>query len=232
MDRKNVAKFFPLPATIFIFFLVANMLALVPMVGSVGICREVSHAEASLVATGATAAEGDPNPFFAGWPGACYGDHLLVPLLRAPAADLNVTLAFALVAGIMIEVMGFQALGLGYLGKFFINPFKEGALQTLVGLLELLGEFTRIVAFTFRIFGNIFGGEVVLVVMAYLFPYLLPLPFYGLEVFVAFIQAVIFSVLTLVFFSIAVQSHSGQLIPNFSTAVLLVRRTGRPAATR
>lgn len=208
IDRKNVAKFFPLPATIFCFFLIANMLALIPGVGSIGLCHAGEHTEASLVAV---AAEGvEPNPMFASWPGACYGENKLVPILRAPAADLNVTLAFGLVAGIMIEVFGIQALGLGgYLGKFFVNPFKEGALQTLVGLLELIGEFTRIVAFTFRIFGNIFGGEVVLVVMAFLFPYLLPLPFYGLEIFVAFIQAVIFSVLTLIFFSLAITAHGG-----------------------
>lgn len=207
VDRKNVAKFFPLPATIFIFFLVANMLALVPGVGSIGPCYAAEHKEASLVATTAEGVE--PNPFFANWPGACYGDNKLIPLLRAPAADLNVTLAFGLVAGFMIEFYGFQALGLGYLKKFFINPFKEGAIQTFVGLIELIGEFNRIIAFAFRIFGNIFGGEVILVVMSFLFPYLLPLPFYGLEVFVAFIQAVIFAVLTLVFFSLAIQAHGG-----------------------
>ncbi|GAB4111442.1 MAG: F0F1 ATP synthase subunit A [Roseiflexaceae bacterium] len=208
VDRKNVAKFFPLPATIFCFFLVANMLALVPGVGSIGVCHAAEKKEASLTAV---AAEGvEPNAFFANWPGACYGDNKLIPLLRAPAADLNVTLAFGLVAGIMVQVFGIQALGVsGYFGKFFINPFKEGALQTLIGILEFIGEFTRIIAFTFRIFGNIFGGEVILVVMAFLFPYILPLPFYGLEVFVAFIQAVIFAVLTLVFFSLAVQAHGG-----------------------
>ncbi len=211
IDRKNVGKFFPLPATIFCFFLVANLLALVPGIGSIGICHTEEKAQASLVSVAGTAAEGiPPNPFFANWPGACYGENKLIPLLRAPAADLNVTLAFGLVAGLMIEFFGFQALGVGgYLGKFFVNPFKEGALQTLVGLLELIGEFTRIIAFTFRIFGNIFGGEVVLVVMAFLFPYLLPLPFYGLEVFVAFIQAVIFAVLTLIFFSLAITAHGG-----------------------
>lgn len=211
IDRKNVGKFFPLPATIFCFFLVANLLALVPGVGSIGLCHTEEHSQASLVSVTGSTAEGVPaNPTFANWPGACYGESTLVPLLRAPAADLNVTLAFGLVAGIMIEIFGIQALGLGgYLGKFFINPFKQGALQTLVGLLELIGEFTRIVAFTFRIFGNIFGGEVVLVVMAFLFPYLLPLPFYGLEVFVAFIQAVIFAVLTLIFFSLAITEHGG-----------------------
>jgi F-type H+-transporting ATPase subunit a len=105
----------------------------------------------------------------------------------------------------MVEFYGFQALGLGYLGKFF--NFREGILPAIVGIMELISEFMRLIAFAFRILGNIFGGEVVLVVMAYLFPFLLPLPFYGLEVFVAIIQAVIFSVLTLIFMSLAVQEH-------------------------
>jgi len=109
----------------------------------------------------------------------------------------------------MVEFWGFQALGIGYLGKFFINPFKQGAIMTFVGILELFSEIMRIVAFAFRIFGTIFGGEGVLAVMAFLFAYLLPVPFYGLEVFVAFIQAVIFAVLTVVFAGLAVQAHGG-----------------------
>jgi len=120
---------------------------------------------------------------------------------------LNVTLAWALAAVFMIELFGFQALGVGYLTKFF--NFREGAMGFLVGLLELISEFVRIIAFSFRLFGNIFAGEVVLGVMAYLFAYLLPLPFYGLELFVAFMQAFIFSVLTLVFMSLATISHGG-----------------------
>ena len=75
--------------------------------------------------------------------------------------------------------------------------------------LELIGEFTRIISFAFRIFGNIFGGEVILAVMSFFFAYLLPLPFYGLEVFVAFIQAVIFAVLTVIFGSVAMTPHGG-----------------------
>jgi F-type H+-transporting ATPase subunit a len=78
-----------------------------------------------------------------------------------------------------------------------------------VGLLELISEFVRIIAFSFRLFGNIFAGEVVLAVMAYLFVYLLPLPFYGLELFVDFMQAFILSVLTMVFMSIATIAHGG-----------------------
>jgi F-type H+-transporting ATPase subunit a len=224
VDRKNIAKFFALPATIFIFFLVANLAALVPGVGSIGNCVAEEHAAESAPAgtvegagehaeAAATANQGEEaagsTPLLAALPAACPAGNFIIPWLRAPAADLNVTFAFALVAVFMVEFYGFQALGLGYLGKFFINPFKEGAIMTFVGLLEFVSEFMRIVAFAFRIFGNIFGGEVILAVMAFLFPYILPLPFYGLEVFVAFIQAVIFAVLTLVFFSLAVQAHGG-----------------------
>jgi F-type H+-transporting ATPase subunit a len=222
VDRKNVAKFFPMCASIFFFVLYSNYFALVPGVGSIGVCRVAHAAEAeSTTAEGAQQAEGAPaapaessaeephvapSPAFAGLPGYCADGHV-VPYLRAPSADLNVTLAWALVAVFMVELFGFQALGLGYLTKFF--NFKEGGMGFFVGILELISEFVRIIAFSFRLFGNIFAGEVVLAVMAYLFAYLLPLPFYGLELFVAFMQAFIFSVLTLVFMSIATIAHGG-----------------------
>jgi F-type H+-transporting ATPase subunit a len=215
IDAKNVAKFFPLPATILLFFLFGNMLALVPGIGSIGNCVPEVHAEAASPATegapatvegqaGAEAHEG-PSAAFGGLPGYCEAGNFIIPWLRAPAADLNVSFAFAIAAVFMVEFFGFQALGLGYLGKFF--NFREGFIPALVGILELFSELMRLLAFAFRIFGNIFGGEVVLVVMAYLFPYLLPLPFYGLEVFVALIQALLFAILTLIFFSLAVQAH-------------------------
>ena len=213
VDRKNIAKFFPLCATIFFFVLYSNLFALVPGVGSIGGCAEAHAAETESTtaegthAEGAPAAEAEkPSPVFAGLPGYCENGHV-VPILRAPSSDLNVTLAFALWAVITIQVFGFQALGVGYLTKFF--NFREGAMGFVIGLLELVSEFVRIIAFAFRLFGNIFAGEVVLVVMAFLFPYLLPLPFYGLELFVAFMQAVIFSVLTLVFMTLATQAHGG-----------------------
>lgn len=220
IDARNIAKFFPLPATILFFFLVANMLALVPGVGSIGACVTVDHAaESAPTAEGtaveeapATAPAEEPRPsFFAGWPGYCAGENaehnemLVVPFLRAPAADLNVTLAFSLVAMFLVEFFGFQALGIGYLSKFF--NFREGFIGFFVGIIEIISEFSRLISFAFRIFGNIFGGEVILVVMAYLFPYLLPLPFYGFEVFVALMQALIFAILTLIFCSTAVISH-------------------------
>jgi F-type H+-transporting ATPase subunit a len=202
IDRKNVAKFLPVCATIFFFFLYANFVALIPGVGSVGTCVAEAPAE------GAQAAVEAPQPsIFSGLPGYCGAGHVLIPALRAPAADLNITFAFALVAVAMVQVVGFQALGRGYLTKFF--NFREGFMGAFVGIMELISEIARILAFAFRMFGNIFAGEVILVVMSFLFPFLLPLPFYGLEVFVAAIQAVIFSILTMVFMSIAVIGHEG-----------------------
>lgn len=216
IDRKNVAKFFPLCATIFIFFLVANFIALVPGVGSIGICAPEAKVEAPVNTpatsegentAGATTEKGAAESVFAGLPVYCEEGTFLIPFLRAPAADLNVTLAFAISAVFMVEVFGFQALGLNYLTKFF--NFREGFMGAFVGILELISEFVRIIAFAFRLFGNIFAGEVILVVMSFLFPYLLPLPFYGLEVFVAFIQALVFSILTMVFMLLATLSHGG-----------------------
>lgn len=206
--RNNIAKFFALPMTIFLFFLYANLFALVPGVGSIGVCA--TEAEAHSTAETSAVAEAEPvapSSVFSGLPGYCAAGGFVIPFLRAPAADLNVTFAFALVAVFMIEFFGFQALGLTYLTKFF--NFKEGFIGAFVGILELISEFIRIVSFAFRIFGNIFGGEVILIVMSFLFPYLLPLPFYGFELFVAFIQAVIFAVLTLIFMSTAVEAHGG-----------------------
>ncbi|HEX9441578.1 MAG TPA: FoF1 ATP synthase subunit a [Roseiflexaceae bacterium] len=197
IDRRNVSKFFPLPATIFIFFLVANVLALVPMVGSVGTCVPA--------APEAAAAAGASSSIFSGLPGYCGAGNFLIPWLRAPAADLNVTFAFALVAVFMVEFFGVQALGLSYFTRFF--NLKEGVLGLFVSVIELISEISRIVSFAFRIFGNIFGGEVILIVMSFLLGYVLPLPFYGFELFVAFIQSVIFAVLTLVFMSNAVVAH-------------------------
>jgi len=173
------------------------MLALVPGVGSIGACVQVPH-------EGAPAAAAAPS-IFSNIAIHCGEGTVLVPFLRAPAADLNVTFAFALVAVFMVEFFGVQALGPSYFSRFF--NLKEGGLGLFVSLIELISEISRIVSFAFRIFGNIFGGEVILIVMSFLLGYVLPLPFYGFEVFVAFIQSVIFAVLTLVFMSNAVVAH-------------------------
>ncbi len=133
---------------------------------------------------------------------------ILVPFLRGASTDLNTPLAIALVAVIIVQIWGFKALGFkGYGSKFIVNPIKNGPINSFVGILELLGEFTRAVSFTFRLFGNMFAGEILLIAMAFLFPLVGIIPFMGMELFVGAIQAFIFAMLTLVFGVMAVASH-------------------------
>ncbi|MEI9966660.1 MAG: F0F1 ATP synthase subunit A [Candidatus Moraniibacteriota bacterium] len=133
------------------------------------------------------------------------GHATIIPFLRSTSADLNFTLALSFMTVIIIQAVGIGALGLRqYASKFFVNPFRKPYLiGTLVGVLELVSEFGKIVSFTFRLFGNIFAGEVLLIVMLHLVPYFLPLPFLFLEIFVGVIQALVFSMLTLVFLKTA-----------------------------
>lgn len=127
-----------------------------------------------------------------------------VPLLRSPASDLNFTLALALIAVTFVNVFGVAAVGLKNRASVFFNV--KGPIDFFVGILELISEFAKIVSFSFRLFGNVFAGEVLLAIIAALVPYLIPLPFLFLEVFVGFVQAFIFGMLTLVFVAMAV-SH-------------------------
>lgn len=129
----------------------------------------------------------------------------LVPVLRSVNTDLNTPLAIALIAMGFIQFWGLQTLGMGYVGKFF--NFKDGPIGVFVGLLELISEFSKIVSFTFRLFGNMFAGEVLLVVISFLVPWVALLPFLGLEIFVGFVQALVFAGLTLVFATMAVAAH-------------------------
>ncbi|MCL5795105.1 MAG: F0F1 ATP synthase subunit A [Patescibacteria group bacterium] len=128
-----------------------------------------------------------------------------IPLLRPANTDLNTTLALALISIIAAQFLGIIAIGLfQHLKKYF--NFKN-PINLFVGFLEILSEISRIISFAFRLFGNIFAGEVLLVVIAFLIPYIVPMPFYGLELFVGFIQALVFAMLTLVFMTMAMTSH-------------------------
>lgn len=174
-NRKLSEKYFPLIATIFLFIVVSNWSGLLPIVGSVGLFTETEHG------------------------------HGFIPLFRAPAADLNFTIALAMISVVAIQVLGVLAVGFGkHFSKYFTlkNP-----VMTVVGLLEFAGEFVKIVSFSFRLFGNVFAGEVLLIIIGFLIPYIVPLPFLFLEVFVGFIQAFIFSMLTLVFIAMAVSEE-------------------------
>ncbi len=133
---------------------------------------------------------------------------LLVPYLRGASTDVNTTLAIAIVAMLTVQIWGFRALGVrGYGGKFLVNPISQGPIATFVGVLEGFGELTRTISFTFRLFGNMFAGEILLIAMAFLLPLIGIIPFMGLELFVGVIQAYIFAMLTLVFGVMAVASH-------------------------
>jgi len=137
-----------------------------------------------------------------------------VPLFRSVFSDPNAPLSIALVSFVMVEYWGITALGVGtYLGKFFnfkaiLKGQPLGLIDVFVGFLELLSEFVRIISFTFRLLGNIFAGEVLIVFMTYLVPFLIPTVFYALELFVGFIQASVFALLTLVFAIMAVEHHA------------------------
>ena len=213
INKKWTPVAFPLLATIFLVVIVSNWAGLLPGFGSIGFCSHKEHSGQAALALNLKdpyigllpvqfplAAEDGKSKYLGCEP----GDHLL-PLFRAPTADLNMTLALALVAFVAIEYLGFRALGLGYLKKFF--NFKGGPVGLIVGLFELISEIARIPAFMFRLFGNIFAGEVLLIVMIFLLPLALPLPFYLFEVFVGFMQAFIFSVLTIAFIGLATEHH-------------------------
>lgn len=136
------------------------------------------------------------------------GYYVLAPFVRPPATDLNVPLAIALISVVWTQVIGVQALGGSYFRKFFLpNMTGMVVIDLFVGILELISEFAKIISFTFRLFGNVFAGAVLLFVMTFLVPFVVPLPFYGLEVFVGFMQAFVFAILTLIFMSMAVVGH-------------------------
>ncbi len=132
--------------------------------------------------------------------GFVHDDHF-TPFLYPAATDLNITLAFAIIAFLTIEFAGVAALGFfKYAGKFinFSSP-----LAFITGLIELISEVARLISFSFRLFGNIFAGKTLLVVVMFFIPYVVPVPLIAFEVFVGFIQAFIFAILTLFFIKLA-----------------------------
>ena len=166
---KNAREFFPLVSTFFIFILLGNWSGLVPGISTIGF-HTIDH-----------------------------GKEVFVPLLRGATADLNTTLALAIISVVSIHYFAFKHLGLNkYVVSRFINP---------IGILELMADVAKIMSFAFRLFGNIFAGEVLLTVIAFLMPVIAPLPFMGLELFVGLVQALVFSLLTLIFLNTAIEAH-------------------------
>jgi len=207
--------FFPIVATIFIYLIVVNMFSLLtPFLGAVGPVHSTSHGGI------APDAErfGIPRVVLLGEElhsaGDGHDDHVvIVPFLRAPSSDLNMTLALALITVILTQWFGLRSHGARYLSNFAPlgglrrKGFGAWAIDLFVGALEGLSELVRIVSFSFRLFGNVFAGEVVLIVISGLVPLGLLVVFFGLEIFVGLIQAIVFFLLALVFFSIAAGEH-------------------------
>lgn len=131
--------------------------------------------------------------------------HEIIPFVRSVSADLNMTLALSLVSVFSVQFIGIATIGIVKYGKkFLVSPMqKPYGVGTFMGILELMGEVTRIISFSFRLFGNIFAGEALLIVVLNLVPYFAPIPFLFLELFVGVVQAVVFSILTLVFLKMA-----------------------------
>ena len=233
--KEKSRRFFPLVMTIFIFIVASNWLGILPGFGTIGRFEPaydvIHHAEdkaekkgqpVNLDTVKLAVFEGEGAVTVQGF--GSVGDELtatdyksiaeeerpraglLVPFLRSTNTDINTTLAIALVAMFMVHFWALRSLGVfGHVGKF-IN-LKQGPIWMFVGILEAISEIARIISFTFRLFGNIFAGEVLLFAMAFLLPLIGIMPFLGLELFVGLIQAFIFSMLTLVFAATATVAH-------------------------
>jgi F-type H+-transporting ATPase subunit a len=197
---KYARMIFPWFATIMFYVLVANLLKLIPGFESVGVLHKV--------------ATGHPAPGGILMPGEVENGYILAPFFRGISVDLNFTASLALIAVVMIQVIGFRAQGWGYLGKFFNTrrmfkvPFF-GAMDFLVGLLELISELSKILSFAFRLFGNMFAGIVLVAIVAGLLGKIsiLPAMVMMFELFVGVIQAFVFGMLTMVFMAQATQGH-------------------------
>jgi F-type H+-transporting ATPase subunit a len=188
-DRKKSEKFLPIVLGLFLFILINNWLGIFPGIGTVGNIQE--H---------------DGHPVF-------------IPFFRGGTADLNTTLALAAVTVLFTHVMGVLAVGAwSYINRFInLEAFLEipkkfsqdksiilvNPIKAFVGLIEIVGEIAKVASLSFRLFGNVFAGEVLLASMMALIAFFVPIPFMFLEILVGFIQALVFAVLILVFMTMA-----------------------------
>jgi F-type H+-transporting ATPase subunit a len=194
-SRELAKRFFPLIATFFIFILLGNWFGLLPGVGdSIYVERptEVVAFEEGEVHTEVPVAPSEH---------ATEETHH-VAFLYPVSVDLNFTLALAIIAFLLIEISGVLYVGALHYASKFIN-FRS-PIGFLVGIIELLSELARIISFSFRLFGNMFAGKTLILVAMFFVPLLLPVPLMLYEVFVGFIQASIFSLLTLFFIKLAI----------------------------
>ena len=224
---KKARQIFPWMASIVLLVLVVNWTELFPGVDSIGFLHHDEHGYP--VETVAQIGDLEIQTIVEPEAGAVehegeHGEDLygVVPWVRVSSTDLNFTLALALVSVVMTQVIGVRALGLGYFSKFFdfsgfvkmwgrkdLGPFDVMMpfLDIFVGLLELVAEIAKIISFSFRLFGNIFAGTILLFVIGTLVPVLVQSGVLLLEFAVGLIQALVFGMLTLVFMTIATQGH-------------------------
>jgi F-type H+-transporting ATPase subunit a len=214
--KKWAGFIFPIMATIMIMVLFSNLAKLLPGFETIGFIKE-AHGE------GYAKVELLPWLSMISKSGMAEAAHTyeVVPFFRSPSTDLNFTAALAVAAVVMVQVIGYKANGLGYFSKFLnfgrfvrmwsrknlgpfdvINPF----IDIFVGILETISEFAKIISFSFRLLGSMFGGAVLVIVMGSLVPAVL-FGLYFLELFFGVIQALVFGFLTLVFMTVATQAH-------------------------
>ncbi len=174
-DHEESKQFLPFIATIFLFVVFVNWMGILPGTGTIGIW-ELKE-----------------------------GHQFIIPFVRSTSADLNFTIALAIIAVTTVQIVGVMSIGFFAYIKKFLN--FSSPLNFITGILELVSEVSKLISFSFRLFGNIFAGEVLLSVMLFLVPYFVPIPFLALEIFVGFIQALVFAMLTLVFVKMAKEAH-------------------------
>ncbi len=224
---KHARKIFPWFATITMLVLFVNWMELIPGVDSIGLFQPHHvHGEEVVAVEGAEgehAEEGDHSAFdsmcqtsqwliFTSVSGDSACSAAIVPFVRVASTDLNFTASLAVISVVMTQVIGVQALGGGYFKKFwntgtlFSKPIF-GVIDFAVGLLEVVSEISKVLSFSFRLFGNIFAGSVLLFVIGSLVPVFAQSVFLMLEFFVGLIQAIVFGMLTMTFMSQATQSH-------------------------
>jgi len=229
---KWTPRFFPIVMTIFLFVITSNWLGLTPLFGAWGVLH---HAEEEGYAVRWSSDEHNLGILYKeeeqetgeGEAAEGHGDrYVLAPMFRAATTDMNVTLALALVSVTLTQWFGWSSLGLRYFGKFIavggivkaftrpglgcggrIGAFFMGIIDIFIGIVELISEVGKVVSFSFRLFGNIFAGEVLLGVMAFLIPFVISIPFFGLELFVGLVQALVFMMLSVAFYVVAVSGH-------------------------
>jgi len=185
--KKWGRRFLPLVASIFLYVLFANWASLIPGVDAFGTPDPGVHATAGIF---------------------LFGDasNKITPWFRPASTDLNFTLALAITSVVVTQIYGFRALGAGqHIGKYI--TFRNFPLGLIIGFFEFIAEFARIISFSFRLFGNVLAGDILLLVLGTLAPVVGPTIFYPFELFTGFIQAFVFAALTLVFLSLAVTGH-------------------------